>query len=175
VRVREIAGGSATVNLLFGNQVTAALSTNGMEDDAGATALTPSGNQFSFSIAKYQIKTFKVTLADNVVGVDRRWGPSGEIPSFDDMAFKVVFANGSRQYTAKFLFGVSEKVRRVYVVNLAGRIVRTLHDGSQPLDASSRIVWDGRDNMGGAVPNGAYIVNVVTDRAQKQAVLHAMK
>jgi alpha-mannosidase len=175
VRIREIAGGSATVNLIFGNQVTAALSTNGMEEEAGATTITPSGNQISVSIGKYQIRTLKVTLTTPYVGVYQKWGPNGKNPSFDDMALKVVFSRGGLQNSAKFLLGASEKVRRVYVVNLAGRLVRTLHDGSLPLDASSRIVWDGRDNVGGVVPNGAYIVNVVTDCAQKQAVLHAMK
>ena len=174
VRLREIAAGSSTVSLIFGNQVVAALSTNGMEEEAGATTLTPSGNQISFSIGKYQLRTLKVTL-DNPSGVQWRKGPDGGLASFDDMAFKVVFSNGSLQYTVKLLFGATEKVRKVYVVNLAGRIVRTLHDGSLPLDASARIIWDGCDNSGVAAPNGVYIVNVVTDRTQKQAVLRAVK
>jgi alpha-mannosidase len=175
VRIREIAAGSSTVNLIFGNQVTAALSTNGMEDDAGTVPATlVTANEISFPVTKYQLKTLKVTLT-NAVGVQWRKGPDGGVPSFDDLAFKLLFSNGSRQYTAKLLFNASEKVRRVYVTNMAGRLVRSLHDGSVPLDASSRIVWDGRDNIGNAVPNGVYVVNVVTDRQQKQAVLHAIK
>ena len=175
VRVKEIAAGTSTVTLIFGNQVLAALSTNGMEEEAGATTLTPSGNQFNFSIGKYQIKTLKVTLGGLMSGVDRKWGPSGKIPSFDDIAFQVVLSKGGIRSSAKFLLNASEKVRNVSIVNLSGRLVRTLHDGSIPLAATSHIEWDGCDNGGGIAPNGVYVVNVVTDRAQKHGVLRAMK
>jgi len=178
VRVRNISGASATATLIFGNQVLAALSTNGMEEEAGATTLTPGGaalNQISLAMGRYQIKTFKVQLGIPITSVNWKIGPDGTIPSSDDMAFKVVFSKGGKQNIAKFQLNPFEKVRKVYIVNLAGSLVRTLHDGYAPLDASSRIVWDGCDNRGGAAPNGVYIVNVVTDRTQKHAVLNSVK
>jgi hypothetical protein len=178
VRVKNISGASATATLIFGNQVLAALSTNGMEEEAGATTLTPGGtalNEISLAMTAYQIKTFKVQLGNTLTGVNWRIGPDGTISSYDDMAFQVVLSKGSIRGSAKFLLNASDKVRNVSIVNLSGRLVRTLHDGSMPLAATSHIEWDGCDNGGCAVPNGVYVVNVVTDRVQKHGVLRAVK
>jgi alpha-mannosidase len=175
VRVREIAGGgSQSVSLIFGNNVTGALSTNGMEDQIGATTIAPAGNQISFSIGKYQIRTLKVTLSNSIVGVDWKKNPDGKIPSFDDMAFKVRLSAGGKQSIARFLLQNSDKVRKVYIVNLAGTLIRTLHDGG-PLTPSSLLTWDGRNNYGGKAPNGVYLATIVTDKTQQHAVLQLVK
>ena len=177
VRVRNISGAAATATLVFGNQIIAApLSTNGMEEEAGATTLSISGpalNQTSFSIGSYQLRTIKVKLG--TVTPPSVYGRDGSIPSYDDMAFKVMLRAGSRQNMVKFLFNAADKVRRVYVVNLAGCLVRTLHGGTAPLSPSALIAWDGRDTRGGIVPNGAYVINVVTDRVQKHALVQIIK
>ena len=48
---------------------------------------------------------------------------------------------------------------RVRIVDLQGRLVRTLHDGSLPRGLQ-RLAWDGRDRAGRAVPAGVYLVTV---------------
>jgi hypothetical protein len=178
VRVREIAGGAAaTTGLIFGNQVTAALSTNGMEDETGATTLTPTGadlNQISFSIGKYQIRTLKVALG-GLINPTRTINPEGKLRSYDDMVFKVTVVAGGRQNMVKFLLNPAEKVRKVYIVNLAGSLVRTLYDGSEAFNSSASIAWNGRTNGNGVATNGVYVVNIVTDRVQRHAVLQLMR
>ncbi len=50
---------------------------------------------------------------------------------------------------------------RVTLVDLRGREVRVLHDGTLPA-GESRWVWDGRDATGEAVASGVYLVNLET-------------
>lgn len=48
---------------------------------------------------------------------------------------------------------------RVTAHDLAGRIVRTLHDG--PAADGASLAWDGRDADGRALPAGVYFVRGV--------------
>jgi alpha-mannosidase len=171
VRLREIPGTAAgAVNLVFGASITAAVETNGME--AKIADVTFNGNTLSFSIGKYQIKTFKVTLGGFT---SVRGSFNGSNPSFDDMAFKVVSSAGGKLSMAKFLLGRDDKVQKVYLTNVKGQVVRTLHNGPMPLEASAHIVWDGKNNSGNLAPAGVYVVNVVTDHAQKHAPMRFVK
>lgn len=176
VRLREIAAASSSERLIFSHNILSAKSTNGMEDDAGAAILIPGGvnhNEIGFTINKYQLKTFKVVLGteDLPTSLSRL----GSLPSLDDIAFTVVLSAGGKRSMTKFLISGAEKVRKVHITDIMGRMVRVLHDGPQPLAALSRITWDGCDNRGSIVSNGVYVVTIVTDRAQQHAMLRLVK
>jgi alpha-mannosidase len=171
VRVREIAAASSNVKLIFSYTILAARETNGMEDDAGAAFITPAGmnhNEIGFAISKYQLKTFRVTLGDENIATSV--ARSGSIPSPDDIFFTVAAWAGCKRSVAKFFVLADEKVRKVYVTDIAGRMIRVLHDGPRPLSASTRLVWNGGD-----VSRGVYVVTIVTDRMQRHALLHFVK
>ncbi len=56
------------------------------------------------------------------------------------------------------------------VYDLAGRRMRSLFDGT--LSAGSHhILWDGRDESGGAVPAGIYLVRIATAEGNRTAHL----
>ena len=176
VRVREIAAAASNVKLIFSSDIIAAKSTNGMEDDSGASIITPGGlnkNEIGFTINKYQLKTFKVFLGNDRIATAAL--KPGTIPSFDDIAFTIELAAGGKRSLAKFLVPGAEKVRKVFVTDMMGRRIRLLHDGPVPLAASSRLVWNGGDDRGSAAISGVYVVTIVTDRAQQHALLHLVK
>nr|MBC8424230.1 hypothetical protein [bacterium] len=50
---------------------------------------------------------------------------------------------------------------RLSVHDLAGRLVRTLIDGTRPFGHGS-VIWDGRDEQGRSLPTGSYIVRFAT-------------
>ncbi len=61
----------------------------------------------------------------------------------------------------------------VRLLNIAGRTVRVLQQGTQMPAGTSQVVWDGRSDAGLAVPNGTYLMQVeaVTDDGSRtQAV-----
>jgi hypothetical protein len=61
-------------------------------------------------------------------------------------------------------FGVSRASARIAlrVHDVAGRLVRELITGTRPAGRHS-VVWDGRDNAGGAVASGTYFVRLTVD------------
>jgi alpha-mannosidase len=177
VRVREIAAASSNVSLIFSSNVLTAKSTDGMEDDSGADLIIPGGadhNEIGFTINKYQLKTFKVSLGND------RIGPSlikfGSIPSFDDVAFTVALTMGGKRSVAKFLVPRDQTVRKAYITDIMGRMVRLLHGGpAAPLAASSHIAWDGTDSNGRMVSSGVFIVTIVTDHAEQHALMRSAR
>ncbi len=54
---------------------------------------------------------------------------------------------------------LGDGVERVRVIDLAGRVVRTLQ-------GSSSLVWDGRDDHGRAMANGVYWIRAEGGRAR---------
>ena len=176
VRVREIAAAFSSVKLLFGYNVIAAESTNGMEDDSGAAVLIPGGannNEIGFTINKYQLKTFKISLGNDRSATTM--AKPGTIPAFDEIAFTVELASGGKRSVAKFLVPGSEKVRKVYITDILGRMVRVLYGGPTPLAPSSRLTWNGGDEGGSQAVSGVYVVTIVADHAHRHALLHLTK
>jgi alpha-mannosidase len=173
VRVREIAAASSSVSLIFGNNIISAQSTNGMEDDSGATALIPGGannNEIAFSINKYQLKTFKVFLGNSRTVASR--ARLGSIPSISDRAFTLELRAGGKRSLSKFIIPVGETVRKAYVTDLRGRMIRLLYDEPAPLTAAWHLAWNGADREGRIVSSGVYAVTVETDNASQHALLH---
>ncbi|MCU0609519.1 MAG: hypothetical protein MUF22_07120, partial [Chitinispirillaceae bacterium] len=183
VRVREISGsGPSSVKLLFGYDILSAKETNGMEDDSGAVDLTPGGtsnNEIAFSINRFQIKTFKVSLGTTYVqgatGIHSRGLVPGAIVSSEESAFTVKFAAHGRLISAKFPLHGGELVRSVSITNMAGRLVRKLHSGPKMLAAASTLMWDGRYKGGVIVPPGVYVINVKTNQSDKCAKLQFIR
>ena len=58
-----------------------------------------------------------------------------------------------------YAVGSQPKNVSIRVYNVAGRLVRTLEDGTQPVGLHV-VEWDGRDNQGSAVRKGLYFVHV---------------
>jgi hypothetical protein len=173
VRVREIAAASSSVSLIFGNNIISAQSTNGMEDDSGATALIPGGannNEIAFSINKYQLKTFKVFLGNSRTVASR--ARLGSIPSIGDRAFTLELRAGGKRSLRKFIIPVGETVRKAYVTDLRGRMIRLLYDEPAPLTAAWHLAWNGADREGRIVSSGVYAVTVETDNVSQHALLH---
>lgn len=58
----------------------------------------------------------------------------------------------------------------VFICNLDGRIVKTLHESHAAEFGSRQVVWDGRDELGNLCPNGVYlpIIKVSTDNRGTQ-------
>lgn len=180
VRVHELVGGSASLKLLFTYDVTAAKSTNGMEDDEGATTITPGGannNEVAFSIDKYQLKTFKVTLGSNYIGSTAIGkGPiPGSIPSRGDRIIKIMVPTGTSHTGVTFRLHNGEKVRSVVCTDIKGRIVRVLSGESTGANTASRIIWNGRNAADSPVSAGIYIITVVTDCGKKHALMKVMR
>jgi len=179
VRVREIAATSSREKLIFGYNVLAAKSTNGMEDDSGAAIIIPGGinnNEICFTINKYQLNTFKVTLGDEYVAAGvASVTKSGIIKSSDDMAFKVALTSGWKRSVVKFSVLKNEMIRKVYITDIMGRAVRMLYNDPAQLASSSQIVWNGFNNSGNIASAGVYVVTIVTDRTQKQAVFNLIR
>lgn len=66
VRVQETSGkGSENCKLTFAANLTSAVETNGFEDELGAAAYN--GNELTFTLTPYAVKTFAVTIAENKV------------------------------------------------------------------------------------------------------------
>ena len=72
---------------------------------------------------------------------------------------------------ASVTFSVREAARvRIRVYNQAGRLARRLAD-TQSSPGEHAVPWDGRDDMGRTLPNGAYIVQVDCGYAQERQVV----
>jgi flagellar hook assembly protein FlgD len=56
----------------------------------------------------------------------------------------------------------------IAVYDLAGRRVRTLHDGPEQTGRYEDKSWDGRDEEGKIVPPGMYIVRIVVEGDSQQ-------
>lgn len=68
-------------------------------------------------------------------------------------------------------FSLREDARvRIRVYNQAGRLARRLPD-TQARSGEHAVPWDGRDDMGRALPNGAYVVQVDAGYAREQQVV----
>ena len=162
--------------LLFGYNLLSAESTNGMEDDSGAVSIAPTGannNEITFTINKYQINTFKVALGD--VPTTTAVARVGSIPSFGDLAFTVTAAANGYRSAAKFLIPRDERVSRVSLTDIRGRVVRILYDGSGPLPAASGITWDGQERSGCRAPAGVYMVTVAAGHTVQHGILHLIR
>jgi alpha-mannosidase len=166
IRIRELTGSAtaSNVRLLFGYNVASASEVNGLEKNVAAA--TVSGNQVSFSVRAYQVRTFSVALGTvPVVNQDRR------IPTYDDRIFSVTAGRNA----AKFLLGSNERVHRVAITDLKGRTVRILHNGASVLAPTAHLTWNGCDNAGNKVRSGMYFVSLVTDRSQRHAALQIVR
>jgi len=117
---------------------------------------------------QFRLKTDAIGPADGWYIDDFRLGPSAtavsqrgdirpEVPQLDQN-----YPNPFNPTTV-IQFGLPAAVKaRLRVYNVAGRLVRTLVDGT--LDAGShRIAWDGTDDRGVPVASGVYFYRLETD------------
>ncbi len=58
----------------------------------------------------------------------------------------------------------------VQIVNVAGRIVKTIHS-AEYFTHSQNVLWDGKDDSGNDVPTGAYFARVTTRQNTQQIQL----
>jgi alpha-mannosidase len=166
VRVRELNGQSSNVNLFFANNITGK-EVNGCEKDVTSpTPVTISGNKIGFTIKRYSLRTFSVTLGGTDIG---RGHGTNYLPGSDVGNFHVGLMGIGKRNAVKFSIGNGESIHRVYVTDMMGRLTRTLYNGPSSLSGSSRIDWNGRNDNGKIASTGVYIVNVVTDRAIQSA------
>ena len=114
--------------------------------------------------------------------------PDGTIPDlgpfyFDQSGTSAPFVGGSGTIlslagapnpfsTATALrFGLDRGGRaRVDLIDVRGRLVRTLHEGPLPAGAHS-FTWDGRDERGARVASGVYLASVRVDGERRTAPL----
>ena len=172
VRVRELNGQSSDVNLFFANNITGK-EVNGVEKDvASPTPITISGNKLGFTIKRYSLRSFSVTLGATDVG---RGHGANYLPGSDVANFKVGLTSFGKQTVVKFNIANGESVRKVYVADMMGRLVSVLYNGSSSLPASSRINWSGKNDNGKTASTGVYIVNVVTNRTVRSARLSVVQ
>ena len=164
LRVREINGQTSNVNLFFTNNI-AGQEVNGLEKDvAPSTPVTISGNQLSFAIKRYQLRAFSVVPGTPVAV---RGHTANYLPGPGGTIFNVGLMGIGKRSLVKFTIGNGESIRRVYVSDMMGRLVRTLYSGSMPLSGASKMDWNGMNDNGKIASTGVYIVNVVTDSARK--------
>lgn len=70
-------------------------------------------------------------------------------------------AQPTRAGGAEVVFSLSAPAEcTVRVLNIAGRTVRVLERGAARPAGTAQVVWDGRSELGSAVPNGIYLVQV---------------
>ncbi|HAJ79960.1 MAG TPA: hypothetical protein DCO75_09320 [Fibrobacteres bacterium] len=179
VRVREIAGATSNIKLIFGYNVISAESTNGMEDDSGSQTIIPSGtknNEIGFTINKYQIRTFKVSLGDEYIGNKTGVSKSGTLAS-QDVEFRISLSVHGRHSLLKIDIPADAVIKKVFITDVMGRAIRTLFSGSAPIPVSvmTGLAWDGATDCGSRASAGVYVVSVITDRAEKKAVLHFVR
>jgi alpha-mannosidase len=164
VRVREINGQSSNVNLYFANGITGQ-EVNGLEKNiTSPTPVTISGNQIGFTIKRYQLRAFSVVPGTPVAVRGRA---ANYLPGPNGAIFDVGLKGIGRRSMVKFTIGNGESIRRVYVTDMTGRLVRTLYCGSMPLIGASRMDWNGLTDNGKIASAGIYIVNVMTDHVKK--------
>ncbi len=61
------------------------------------------------------------------------------------------------------------------IIDLRGRVVRTLVDGDRPRGRSLEAVWRGRDAVGHAVPSGTYVARLVADGRSQARLLSLVR
>jgi hypothetical protein len=141
-----------------------------MEDDSGSTALAPSrtsSNELTFDMGKYGIKTIKFSLGGGTIGIGKC--PISALAEISH--FRLMLSTPGRQSAVTFTMVKGEVVRRIYVTNLLGRVVRTLYSGQTPLNAAEGLTWNGDGTAGVKLPAGVYLVNVTTDRSLYHAAI----
>ena len=83
----------------------------------------------------------------------------------------VLAPGGELPQLAFVTFSLRETARaRIRVYNQAGRLARRLAD-TQLGPGEHALPWDGRDDMGRVLPNGAYVVQVDCGYAQERQVV----
>lgn len=79
----------------------------------------------------------------------------------------IVYPNPAQGMTTIRLVTNSDSAMAVRIYDVAGRLVRTLHDGS--VDAGVRdLAWDGRDTSGQRTAAGVYLVRVTTNEGESR-------
>ncbi len=74
--------------------------------------------------------------------------------------------------TIPFTVASDDSRVRLFVLDAAGRVVRTLFNGAKPA-GSHTVRWDGRDDRGGAASSGVYfcVLDVGGERRTRKMVL----
>ncbi len=119
---------------------------------------------------------YKIGSTDPV-GRETVVGPfkySGEKPRTIQFALRSSSPNPSRHGAALSFSLPSTADVKLRVYSVAGRLVRTLHDG--PADAGvTTAEWNGRDDRGERVPSGVYFARIVTGDDEKSVKITLLK
>jgi hypothetical protein len=173
IRVRETMGKPIqNARLTFPTStIASAVEMSGAEDTLQGTQFAVSGNALTYSLTKYQPRTFSVKLGPPVAVEQKFADLMQPKPGRVILTVALAFCK-SRRAEIELPYGV--KIRALSITDALGRVVRNLAD-EQCLTRSGTIVWDGRDMDSNPVRAGVYFIRCVTDQGNWTSRLSAVQ
>lgn len=164
LRVRELRGENLTgAKVSFPSTVNTAVNVTGQEDEITAQSKLPrvkpgavqkAGKDITFDLKPFQIRAFAVEL--NATGAEG-------FPNKNNLKATIPFSVKVMQRKINFKLEPNEKVKSVFITNMAGRVISVLLNRATNVN-SMHYSWDGRNMGGNSISSGLYIINVLTDK-----------
>jgi len=167
VRVRETQGASVSnAKLTFpSTTIIAASEVNGQEEPKGAA--TFSGSDLTFSMTRYQPKTFSVQLGAPVA-VNQRFSDLMQ-PKPSEVMVTVALAS-CKSLRAELSVPYGAKIQSLSITDALGRTVQTLAQ-EQVVKGARTFVWNGKDMHARQTQTGVFFVRCVTDMGHRTSRL----
>jgi len=162
IRVRETMGKPIqNATLTFpANTIASAVEVSGVEDTVQGTQFAISGNALTFSMTKYQPRTFSVKLSPPVA-VNQKF--SDLTHPKNSMVTLTIAQASCKSLRAEIRLPYGVKINSLSITDVLGRIVQNLVE-QRIITRASTIFWDGKDMNSRLVRTGVYFIRCDTDQ-----------